>query len=298
MADLTQASREVGNWGRWGADDERGALNRVTPEAVLRGLASVRDGEILSLALPLVPGAGPIAAGRAPMQHFMSRDGGDYAAGLRERGFGFADDYFMMATHGATHIDALAHVFRDRRMWNGHSADNVTSRGAQRCGIEKAGPIVTRAIFVDFGPPEGSCTSDDDLISPGALAAAVERNRVKPLPGDALLVRTGWLARFRSGDATVNRWAGLDPGCAEWIDDQGFALVAADNIAVEGGPSSNPLDMAPMHVELMRNRGVYFAELLDLETLAGRGRSDFLLMIAPLPIKGGVGSPINPVAVL
>jgi kynurenine formamidase len=232
------------------------------------------------------------------MQHFMSRDGGDYAAGLRERGFGFADDYVLMASHGGTHLDALAHVFRDRMMWNGHSADHVTSRGAQRCGIEKAGPIVTRAIFVDFGPPDGLCASDDDLISPDALATAVERSGIVPLPGDALLVRTGWLKRWRSGEATVSRWAGLDPACAKWIDDQGFALVAADNIAVEGGPSSDPLDAAPMHVELMRNRGVYFAELLDLEPLAGRGRNAFLLVIAPLPIKGGVGSPINPVAVL
>lgn len=289
---------EQTNWGLWGPEDERGALNRMTPAATLRGIASVRTGEILSLAVPLKAGKGPISAGRQPLQHFMVRDGGDYAAGLKEPGFGFSDDYIVMATHGTTHIDALAHIFRDRQMWNGFSADTVTSRGARRCGIDKTGPIVTRAIFVDFGPPDGPSLSDDYAISPAELANAVTRSGVTPEPGDALLVRTGWYKRWRDGKTTASQWAGLHPDCAQWIEEQGFALVAADNIAVEQGPSTDPKEGAPLHVALIRNRGIHLAELLNLEALAQTGRSSFLLMIAPLPIEGGVGSPINPVVVL
>jgi kynurenine formamidase len=295
MADMRMSAS---NWGLWGPDDERGALNRLTPAATLRGISCVTTGETISLAVPLKAGQGPIAAGRQPMQHFMSRDGGDYAAGLKERGFGFADDYIVMATHGTTHIDALSHVFRDRQMWNGFAADSVTSRGARRCGIEKVGPIITRAIFADFGPPDGTSRTDDYAIGPAELAAEVERSGVVPQSGDALVVRTGWLARWREGRATEGQWAGLHPSCAQWIDEQGFVLVAADNIAVEQGPSTNPMEQAPLHVELIRNRGIYLAELLDLELLAATQRRSFLLMIAPLPIHGGVGSPINPVAVL
>jgi kynurenine formamidase len=294
MTDLAKPA----NWGKWGADDERGALNRLTPAAALRGIATVRTGETLSLALPIKAGGGPISANRQPMQHFMSRDGGDYAAGLAEVGFGFADDYIVMATHGTTHIDALSHIFRDRKMWNGFSSDWVTSKGARRCGVQQIGPIVTRGIFVDFGPPDGRCRSDDDAVGPDELAAAVARTGVAPEAGDALLVRTGWLARWRKGEATAARWAGLDASCAQWIDEQGFVLVAADNIAVEAGPAKSPKDAAPMHVELIRNRGVYLAELFDLEALALARRHSFLLMISPLPIQGGVGSPINPVVVL
>lgn len=286
------------NWGRWGPEDERGALNRLTPAATMRGIGCVKTGEVISLAVPLKAGQGPIASGRQPMQHFMSRDGGDYAAGLREPGFGFADDYIIMATHGTTHIDALAHVFRDRQMWNGFSADAVTSRGARRCGIEKVGPIVTRAILADFGPPEGPSLSDDYAIGPEELAAEVARSGVTPEPGDALLVRTGWLSRWREGKASAAQWAGLHPSCAQWIEEQGFVLVAADNIAVEQGPSGDPNEAAPLHVELIRNRGVYLAELFDLERIVTTGRRSFLLMISPLPIHGGVGSPINPVVVL
>ena len=117
-----------GNWSRWGADDERGALNLIGPDAVRRGMAAVRTGESVSLGLPMITGQGPLAAMRQPMQHFMARDGGDYAAGLPERGgFGFADDSILVACHGTTHLDALAHVWRDGQMWNGFPASSVTS---------------------------------------------------------------------------------------------------------------------------------------------------------------------------
>ncbi len=285
-------------WGRWGANDERGALNRLTPQATLRGLATVRSGITVSLAVPLQAGKGPIAGRRTPLQHFMVRDGGDYAAGLAERGFGFADDCVVMSTHGNTHLDALAHVWQDRRMWNGHPADLVTSRGARRCGIDRVGPVVTRGIVADLAAAGGPCQDDGHAITPDELRGAVEATRCRPAPGDALLVRTGWLARWRAGEATELRWAGLHPDCAGWIDDQGFVLVGADNIAVEAGPSRDPADAAPLHVELIRNRGVYLMELLDLEELAGRGRPEFLLVVSPLPLVGGVGSPVNPVAVL
>ncbi|MFI5426626.1 hypothetical protein [Aeromicrobium sp. UC242_57] len=137
-------------WGRWGVDDERGALNRITDESVMRAVGSVQQGRTVSLAVDMVAGSGPHFKGRASLQHFMTRHGGDYAAGLKEKGFGFADDYVLVATHGTTHLDALSHVWRDGLMYNGISANTVTSRGASRCGMETVGPIVTRSIFVDL----------------------------------------------------------------------------------------------------------------------------------------------------
>jgi kynurenine formamidase len=281
-------------WGFWGPDDQRGALNRVTREVTLRAARTVTSGEVHSLAVPLAPGRGPIFAGRQPMQHFMTRHGGDYAAGLQEKGFGFADDYVLVATHGTTHIDALSHVWKDGLMWNGYSANSVTSIGAQVCDMFQAGPIVTRAILVDLDRgdvPERPIGRDE-------LAAAVAATGIAPEEGDALVVRTGWLRRWREGTATVEHWSGLDVECADWIDEQGFALVGADNIAVEYGPSPDPMDAAPLHVALIRNCGIYLLELLDLESVAATGRVEFLLSVAPMPLVGGVGSPINPVAVL
>jgi kynurenine formamidase len=287
-----------GNWSRWGPDDERGALNLIGPGAVRRGMAAVRTGEPVSLGLPMVAGQGPIAAMRAPLQHFMLRDGGDYAAGLPERpGFGYADDSILVACHGTTHLDALAHVWRDGHMWNGFPAASVSSRGAKRCGIEKAGPVVTRGLFLDFAS-DGAGLAAGEAITADRLDAAVRAAGLDPAPGDALLIRTGWLRQWREGAATVESWPGLDAGCAGWLRERDIALAGADNIAVEAGPSGVPGSAMPLHVAAIRDCGIYFLELLDLEELARRAVSTVMLVVAPLNIVGGVGSPCAPVAIV
>lgn len=286
------------NWSRWGSDDERGALNLIDPAAVRRGIAAVRRGESLSLGLPLRSGSGPLAGARAPMQHFMSRDGGDYAAGLAERpGYGYADDSILVACHGTTHLDALSHVWREGLMWNGFASTSVTSRGAERCGIEKVGPVVTRALFLDFAG-EGSELQPGEPITAQRIASGLETAGLVPAPGDALIVRTGWLKQWRGGSATTESWPGLDAGCAPWLRENEIALVGADNIGVEVSPSRVPGSQMPLHIAAMRDCGIHFLELLDLEQVSGRAVSEFMLVVAPLNIVGGVGSPCAPVAVI
>jgi kynurenine formamidase len=118
-----------------------------------------------------------------------------------------------------------------------------------------------------------------------------------PEPGDALLLRTGWLRQWRDGAAGVESCPGLGVDCASWLRDQGIALAGADNIAVEAFPSPDGAVM-PMHIAAIRDSGIYLLELLDLEELARRGVTEFLLVVAPLNIVGGVGSPVAPVAVV
>lgn len=284
-------------WGRWGADDERGALNLVGPAEVLRGIAAVREGLVLSLAAPIGHNRGYGLADRVPPTHYMVRSGADYAAGLPERaGFGFADDVISLPTHGATHVDALGHIWRNGLMYNGFPASQVSGRGARRLGIEKMPPLVTRGVFVDTCP--GGMRSVAEPVHAEELAELVESAGVPLSPGDALLVRTGWLQAAIAGDASGETWPGLDRDCADYLADHDVVLVGADNPAVECFPSSDPDCQMPLHVALIRDRGVYLAELLDLAELAGRGRSEFLFAVAPLPVEGAVGSPVAPMAVL
>ncbi len=116
--------------------------------------------------------------------------------------------------------------------------------------------------------------------------------------GDGLVVRTGWMKAFQEKRCGTDVWTGLHHDCADWIIELCVSLVAADNVAVEVLPSRHPTIAVPLHLRLIRDSGIYLAELLDLERLAAAGRSAFMLIIAPLRIKGGVGSPITPVAVL
>lgn len=282
----------------WGADDERGARNLIDEAATKRGLASVRSGRTIGLGIEIKGGSrGPAPPMRAEVQHYMTRHGGDYAAGLEERyGFGFSDDVIFLPTHGTTHIDALSHVWCGGEMYNGFSANEVTSTGANRCGIDKLDPIVTRGIFVDLAPDQS--TSPGHAIPCEQLVAAVKRTGVIPERGDALIIRTGWLEAWRAGKADTVKSTGLHHDCADWIVKSGIAVVAADNVAVEVLPSRDPTTAVPLHIRLSRDNGIYLAELFDLEELARSGCSSFLFIIAPLRIKGGVGSPITPIAVL
>ena len=286
----------------FGSADERGALNLVDAEATRRGLACASTGQVISLSSPMQPGASPVAPMRAPVQHFMARDGGDYAAGLAERpGFGFADDSILLACHGATHLDALSHVWQNGVMYNGFPASEVTSQGARKCGMEKAGPFVTRGFLVD-AVPEGQVGLDPGTpIGVDVLRAALDGADITP--GDALLVRTGWPARWRQDPGIgAQTWPGLDIDCADWIVESGFALVGADNIGVEVCPSTDPTCGSPLHIALIRDNGIYFLELAELDelntALRTAQRREFLLIAAPLPIHQAVGGPTAPVAVL
>jgi len=282
----------------WGAADEIGARNLVDAAATRRGAASVTNGRVIPLALLIEAGKpAPVADMRAPVQHFMTRDGGDYAAGLPERfGFGFTDDVIMLPTHGTTHIDALSHVVCGGEIYNGFSSNTITSKGARHCGIDKLDPIVTRGVFVDLAPCEGAALPH--AITRGELQDAVGATGVEPEPGDALLVRTGWLRDWRAGRASAFSSTGLHHDCADWIVETGFCLVAADNVAVEVLPSRDPDCAVPLHICLIHRNGIYLAELFDLEDLAAAGQASFQFVLAPLRIRGGVGSPVTPVAVL
>ena len=116
--------------------------------------------------------------------------------------------------------------------------------------------------------------------------------------GDALLIRTGWMEAAADGQADATAWPGLDRDCGPWLADQDIVLAGADNPGVEAFPSSDPDCQVPMHVELLRGHGIYLAELMNLGELAAADRATFMFVVAPLPLVGGVGSPVVPIAVL
>jgi kynurenine formamidase len=181
-------------------------------------------------------------------------------------------------------------------MWNGFPASSVTSQGAASCGIQNAGPVVTRGLLLDFSD-SGRGMSPGEAIGAEGLADAAAAAGLEPEPGDALLLRTGWLRQWRDGTAGVDACPGLAADCAGWLGEHGIALVGADNIAVEAYPAADG-SVLPLHIATLRDRGIYLLELLDLEELARHGAAEFLLVVAPLNIVGGVGSPVAPVAVV
>lgn len=288
-------------WGRWGEDDERGALNLVDAAAVRRALAAAERGEVIPLGLPVQSRRVPVTPPRPTVLHTMLVDGADFAAGARRgpNGFQFADDHLSMAVHSGTHIDALSHVARDGLMYNGVPATEVRSvGGARRLGIEGVGGVVCRGVLLDVAGENGGRLEAGHAIGVRDLEGALERAGTHLEPGDAALIRTGWLAEFDERDP---HWHESEPGLglegARWLAEHDVALVGADNFAVEVVPSESG-EVLPVHLALLQEYGVYLMELVDLEPLVRAGAATFALVVAPLRITGGVGSPVNPIAIV
>lgn len=286
----------TGNWGRWGEDDERGTLNYIDASVVRAATGLVLQGRVLSLAQPIF--AGMIIPGhRAGVMHFMGRDGGDYAAGSRQPGgFQFAEDTIVMPIHAGTHIDALCHCWREDTLFNGVSQNVVRSQGSARLGIDAAGPVVTRGVLLDFLALNGGALADGTEISLDMLEAVLAERVLRP--GDAVLLRTGWLESQVEGEKPdYNAEPGIGIAVAERLAAAGVALIGADNYAVEVLPFAQGT-VFPVHQFLIRDIGMPLLEGLVLKPLAEAGARDFLFVMAPLPIRGATGSPVNPVAVL
>jgi kynurenine formamidase len=286
-------------WGRWGDGDERGAINLIDVAKVKGAARLVRDGHVISLAQPLSPNT-PMPKHRAPMMHFMGRDGGDYAAGAkRPGGFQFAEDTMLLPMHFGTHIDALCHAWYDDELYNGFSGNSIRSTSAaNRCGIEKMGPIVSRGVLLDLVRLKGGPLTPGTPIGKPDIRAALDAAGTELESGDALLIRTGWLESvLGASEVDFNAEPGIDVEAAEFLAQAGVAMIGADNFAVEVLPFAKG-KVFPVHQRVIRDYGIPLMEGAMLKPLADAGAMVFCFMAAPLPIAGGTGSPLTPIAIL
>ncbi|GAA2356390.1 cyclase family protein [Nonomuraea africana] len=297
---------EPNNWGRFGPDDQRGTLNLLTPARVLNALASARTGHVLSLAMPIrgatssaAPTTVPHLRGRPLPQHFMSVDGGDYAAGARAIGAGLrmADDALIVTHHGTTtHMDALCHMWEGDELYNGHPAARVRSYGAGRCGIEQVGGVVARGVLFDVPRHLGMAHLPVDFRIGAGLLEEINPGLRE---GDVAVIRTGWPLTWPGTYWTGQ--PGLAPDAGRWLTGRDVAAVACDNAAIGGLNADQLADESladDLHLILLHRHGVHLIEMLWLEELAEAGPADFVLVVAPLKIEGGTGSPVNPLAIL
>jgi kynurenine formamidase len=294
----------VGNWGRWGEGDERGAANLAGPGQVSSAASLVREGRTYPLGLEIRSGHSRGHPGRMPPMHFMTLDGGDYAVGLELPGGNqYADDYVLLATHGTTHVDALAHFWFEDLLYNGHPASRVRSYGATRCGIENLGCIVSRGVLLDVAAVRGVEHLDGGYtITAQDLQDCLSAQRVELQSGDCVLVRTGWQ---RVGESDADAYHGSSPGigveAATLLAGADVALVGSDTIVVEVQNKDGTYDHASkapiVHRMLIRDHGIYLLELLQLEDLARDGVREFMFVLAPLRLAGGTASPVNPIAI-
>jgi len=305
MEKVRAIAAKVSNWGRWGAEDERGTVNYITPEVVRRAAACVRRGEVFSLGLTFGAEGPQIGqGGRVNPLHLMSAVNGALPGYPGE--FRYADDVIVMGLQCATQWDSLAHVHYGGRLYNGFPADTTTAAGASRNGIDKLGAgVVSRGVLLDLPRAQGvERLEPGTAIAPADLEAAEKKQGVRVEQGDVLLVRTGHLSAFKAnGDrvAYMRMMPGLGLACAEWLHARQVAAIASDTNAVEVIPFEDPALPLPFHMVAIRDMGLLLGEMFDLDALAvdcaGDGVWQFLFSAPPLKVTGGIGSPLNPLAI-
>lgn len=306
----------MSNWGRWGPDDEKGALNLINSGSVLRALTKVRTGTIYPLGIDIGDSSSPLFGGRPAPQHLMKVDGGDFAIGaMLDRPYQFADDFLFIAPHGSTtHVDALCHVWSEQIMYNGFSGNLVSSSGALKLGIENMGGFLCRGILLDIAGYRGVGVLDpEDIVVADDITGCIKNYAIPPIePGDAVLVRTGWSTVYSKDKSTYSKsQPGLAPSAALAFANLSVSLIGCDNSGIEPYSGSEPIakneagfatqlarnGLDKLHIPLIRNLGIYLLEMVNLEQLAQDHVYDFMLCVAPLAIVGATGSPVNPLAV-
>jgi kynurenine formamidase len=292
----------LSNWGRWGSDDERGALNLLTPEHVVAAAGLIRDGVSISLSLPL----NTLAAihNPVPADHHMTMLGTTAPA---SEPIHFIKDYVGLDYHndGHTHIDALCHIAYAGRLYNARSEDMVTADGAGAEAIEiLENGLVGRGVLLDI--PRAR---EVDWLEPGEhvfasdLQLAEREQGVTVGQGDILLVRTGHVRRLADFGPwnTPEEKAGLHPSAMEFVAARGVAALGSDGNN-DTAPSSTEGVGFPIHVLAIAAMGIHLLDYLQLEDLRiaceRTERWEFLFTAAPLRIIGGTGSPLNPLAVM
>jgi kynurenine formamidase len=297
--DEVKASFErISNWGRWGQEDQRGALNFITAEKRAAAALLAKAGEIVSLALPL--STQTTVENPQPVQHMMLHVGPQAVAAL---------DYFGIAPHGMafTHLDALCHVFWDGKMYNGFSNREVGRFGARKCAIDVTRDgIVSRGVLLDIPKTRKvEWLEPGDPIYPEDLNAAERLGAVQVGEGDILLVRTGrHLRRTAKGawDPRREGLPGLDASCLTWLHERRIAVLGCDAVSdLIPNEYGSELSM-PIHVGTLVMMGIHLIDNADLEALsaacARHNRYEFLFAMAPLILERGTASPVNPLAIL
>ena len=303
-SDFHELAKRVSNWGRWGDDDERGTLNLIDADAVRRGAACVRTGNTFSLALPL-HSDGPqtgVIPGRDNPDHRMVAVNMAFTGDPND--FATSDDAVSMGLQAATHWDALAHVSYGGSLYNGFPADSVTDAGAAHCGVDKAGPIVSRGVLLDVARAGGVDRLEGaHAVGADDLEAARELAKVDIESGDVVLLRTGQIQLLHAGDKDAYGHPSPGPGvdAVGWFRDHDIAAVATDNLTFEVFPCERQDLFLPVHLLDLRDMGLTQGQNWDLEALAADCADDgvytFLLEASPQPFTGATGSPVNPVAV-
>ena len=307
LAEFERIFESVKNWGRWGADDQLGTLNLITPERVAAAAALVRSGRRASMEIPINTVAGPDNPN--PAIHFVTQG---HDIDIESGGLRFGLDFLGMASHGDchSHVDALNHISYNGQTYNGKPAQQVvTTTGGTTLGIDviaARGGLVGRGVLLDLPRHRGvKWLEPGEAVTRDELEACERAQGVRLGEGDIFVYRTGHhrrrleLGAWDNGPTGEGK-AGLHVDTIPWMHERGIAAFLPDGDG-EAIPSTVEGMTYPIHPLQIVAMGMLTADSLQLEDLAQaceeEGRFEFMVVGLPLRLPGGTGSPWNPIAI-
>lgn len=259
-------------------------------------LGSFRDCRIFDLSQPLFVGV-PHYPTHPPFLFGLTKKHGDM---VLEGGVSSAADSIALGGHVGTHIDALCHFSCDGKLHGGVDVEKIQSYadGVRGLSVDTVAPIFRRGVLLDIAGDRILPT--DHVITPQQLEDQARAHKVELRAGDVVLLRTGLAAywndppRFLTGGSGAQvAHPGPDLAAAQWLSARKIFAAGADTVGFEKQPSQ-----MQVHRHLLVESGIHIIENLNLDELAQAGVFEFLFVALPLPIRGGTGSPIRPVAVV
>jgi kynurenine formamidase len=305
-SDVIRMMDTLSNWGRWGADDELGTINLITPARRQAAARLVRDGVSVTCARPISTEITPETTFQPVRFMVDSGEGRDTATAeriLERRG---ASEFIGMVFHGysITHVDTPAHYFWQGKIYNGRSCNLITSReGAQVEAVDVLRDgVVSRGVLLDVAAVKGRALGAGEGVMPEDLEATEKAAGVRVEPGDILLVRTGYYGR-RLAEGARNPMRDGSPAvhvaAAPWLRERGVAMLGTDTHN-DVSPLPYPGLGNALHIVALVAMGLWLIDNANLEDVARacseRRRWEFMLTVAPLRLLATTGSPVNPIA--
>ena len=286
---------ELSNWGRWGKDDQLGALNLITPEKRRQAMALAKSGTVISLERKIVPSRAPDetkADGKPHGVAFYDIRFKTFPAGDPRGNDGFSSDIQESHVHGPmTHLDALCHDSANGKLYNGYPLETVSQEvGCTRLGLDnvKEG-IVTRGILIDMTRLKSvSSREPGTRVYVDDIEAWEKQTGLKVSPGDALFVYNP----ARPGAQPPVPAAGFDLSVVPWMKARGVAVTSNVMAIADDRHADHRLVLVAL--------GTYLLDGVALDGLAEAAarlnRWEFMLVVAPLQVPGSTGSIVNPLA--